>query len=77
VVCSNTTSLPEVAGNAALLVDPTDVDDIAHGKGRLLSDRELRERLRAQGLARARQFNWDVTAERTWDILVHQAEVNP
>ena len=77
VVCSNTTSLPEVAGNAALLVDPTDVDDIAHGMGRLLSDRELRDRLRAQGLARARQFNWDVTAERTWDILVHQAEVNP
>jgi glycosyltransferase involved in cell wall biosynthesis len=77
VVCANTTSLPEVAGNAALLVDPYDIDDIAQGMGRLLGDRELRDRLRAEGLARARQFNWDVTAERTWDILVRQAEVNP
>jgi glycosyltransferase involved in cell wall biosynthesis len=74
VVCSSTTSLPEVAGDAALLVDPCDVADIAQGMDRLLRDKALRAKLRSEGLARARQYNWDLTAERTWEILVRQAE---
>ncbi len=62
VVCSNTTALPEVAGDAALLVDPTDVDALAAALRRLLADDGLRCDLAARGLARARQFTWEQTA---------------
>ena len=53
VACSNATSLPEVAGDAALLFDPTDVDEIAASVRRILEDRELADRLRAAGPERA------------------------
>jgi glycosyltransferase involved in cell wall biosynthesis len=65
VACSNTTSLPEVAGDAALLFDPLDVDAIAVSVRRILEDAELAERLRSAGLERARKFSWDETARRT------------
>jgi glycosyltransferase involved in cell wall biosynthesis len=58
VVTSATTALPEVAGNAALLVDPTDIDAIAAGMASLIGDSQLAERLRALGRARARTFTW-------------------
>ena len=65
VACSNTTSLPEVAGDAALLFDPLDVDAIAVSIRRILEDNELAERLRAAGRERARRFTWEETARRT------------
>jgi glycosyltransferase involved in cell wall biosynthesis len=65
VACSNATSLPEVAGDAALLFDPLDVDAIAVSVRRILEDRELAERLRAAGLERARRFSWKETARQT------------
>jgi glycosyltransferase involved in cell wall biosynthesis len=65
VACSNASSLPEVAGDAALLFDPTDEAAIATGIERLLSDRREAERLRARGLERARQFTWERTARLT------------
>ena len=65
VACSNTTSLPEVAGDAALLFDPLDVDAIAVSVRRILEDPALAERLRAAGLERAQRFSWDETARRT------------
>jgi glycosyltransferase involved in cell wall biosynthesis len=64
VVTSNTTSTAEVAGEAALTVDPTDVEEIAEAMDRLLEDASLRERLRHAGLERARQFTWAHTAQR-------------
>jgi glycosyltransferase involved in cell wall biosynthesis len=67
VACSNATSLPEVAGDAALLFDPLDVDAIAVAIRRILEDEALAERLRAAGLERAKRFNWEVTAQRTLD----------
>jgi glycosyltransferase involved in cell wall biosynthesis len=67
VACSNASSLPEVAGEAALLFDPGDGGAIAAALERLLSDRAEAERLRAQGLERARQFSWSRTAELTLD----------
>jgi glycosyltransferase involved in cell wall biosynthesis len=70
VVCSNTTSLPEVAGDAALLVNPYEIDDIASGIRRLLADESLRGELRRRGLERATKFNWNHTAELTWNILM-------
>jgi glycosyltransferase involved in cell wall biosynthesis len=51
-------SLPEVAGDAALLVDPYDVDALARAIVRIFTDRPLRDMLVARGLTRARQFSW-------------------
>jgi glycosyltransferase involved in cell wall biosynthesis len=65
VACSNTTSLPEVAGDAALYFDPEDVEAIAAAVERLLADPGLRERLSAAGRERAGGFNWESAAEAT------------
>ncbi len=65
VVCSNTTSLPEVAGEAALLVDPADAGALADALGRVLRQPELAARLRRRGLERARCFSWHRAARET------------
>ena len=67
VVTSNISSMPEVAGDAAVLVDPRDADGLAAAIARLLRDGALRDRLREAGIARARQFSWEATARRTLD----------
>lgn len=66
VACSDTTSLPEVAGDAALMFDPTDTTAIASAIERMLSDSALRERLVAAGRERATGFTWTAAAEGTW-----------
>ena len=66
VVCANATSLPEVAGDAALYCDPFNVDDIAQAMRTITSDPSLRERLSAAGLQRAERYTWDRTAEGLW-----------
>lgn len=71
VVCSNTSSLPEVAGNAALLVDPMNVSDIADGVYRVLSDKNLRDDLKDKGLRRASQFSWEKTARETLRVITN------
>ena len=58
VITSNVSSLPEVAGDAALLVDPYDVEALARAMVRIVTDQPLRDMLVARGLARARQFSW-------------------
>ena len=65
VVCSNTSSLPEVAGDAALLVDPYDVRGLKDALARLLADPSLRGGLVDRGLRRVTQFTWQKTAEQT------------
>ncbi|NLE43415.1 MAG: glycosyltransferase family 4 protein [Chloroflexi bacterium] len=65
VVCSNTSSLPEAAGDAAVFVDPRDVDSLAAGLDRLLQDQTLRDELRSLGLRHASQFDWYATARNT------------
>jgi glycosyltransferase involved in cell wall biosynthesis len=59
VVCGNRTSLPEVAGDAALLVEPEDPEALAEAIRRVLTDTALRADLRARGLAQAGRFSWD------------------
>jgi len=71
----NRTALPEVIGDAALMVDPYKVGAICEGLTSLVTDRELRENLRQRGLERARQFTWKRAAEQTWWVL-QQAAVN-
>jgi glycosyltransferase involved in cell wall biosynthesis len=65
VACSDRSSLPEVAGDAALLFDPESVEAIAGAMERLMSDADEAERLRRAGLERARRFTWDETARLT------------
>jgi glycosyltransferase involved in cell wall biosynthesis len=67
VACSNASSLPEVAGEAALMFDPRDQAAIAASIERLLADRREADRLRARGLERAREFTWARTARTTLD----------
>jgi glycosyltransferase involved in cell wall biosynthesis len=65
VACSDASSMPEVAGDAALLFDPHDERAIASAVRRLLGDKVLRERLAAAGLERAKQFTWRASARLT------------
>ena len=74
VMTSNVSSLPEVTGDAAVLVDPGSVDAIAEGMARLATDTALREDLAQKGQARAATFAWKRTAELTLES--YRAAVN-
>jgi glycosyltransferase involved in cell wall biosynthesis len=69
VVASNRSSIPEVVGDAGILVDPESIDEIANAVLRLLNDRALRHDLSEKAWRRARRFSWRDTAERTVSIL--------
>ncbi len=77
VVTSDRSSLPEIAGEAALLVDPGSADAIADGIERVLTDGELRARLRKAGAERARSFTWERTARETAETLRAVAAEGP
>lgn len=64
ILSSSTTSIPEVAGDGALLIDPSSLEDITSGLTKLMSDAQLREQLINRGLTRLPQFNWDATGRR-------------
>ena len=68
VICSNASSLPEVVGDAALLVNPRDVEEIAQASARVLADAALHDELRAKSLARAAQFSWERAAKETLQV---------
>lgn len=68
VLTSNVSAMPEVAGDAALLVRPTDLDSIANGLSTLISDGSLRADLTQRGLKRCREFSWEKTVEGTWRV---------
>lgn len=69
VLCSSTTSLPEVAGNGALTVDPSVTDSIADGMARIVSDGALRASLKERGLLNCARFSWQKTAEKTMTVF--------
>ncbi|HCY42486.1 MAG TPA: glycosyltransferase family 1 protein [Prolixibacteraceae bacterium] len=66
VICSNTTSLPEVGGDAVLYADPFDVSQIAGAMVKLYKDKELRESLIEKGFRQKEKFSWDKTAGLVW-----------
>ncbi|HUT61565.1 MAG TPA: glycosyltransferase family 1 protein [Phycisphaerae bacterium] len=68
VVCSNAASLPEVVGDAAITVDPYDVEALADAMHRVLSDPDLAHDLRRRGLERAAGFTWEQTARKTVEV---------
>jgi glycosyltransferase involved in cell wall biosynthesis len=61
-------AVPEVAGDAALLIDPLDTEAIATGLARLAEDASLRADLIGRGLERARQYSWESAVEKTWKV---------
>jgi glycosyltransferase involved in cell wall biosynthesis len=69
VITSNTSSLPEVVGDAGILIDPRDVDGLVEAMRRVLGDPALREQMRSRGLARAAGFTWERTASGYLDAL--------
>ena len=68
VVTSNVSSLPEVVGDAAMLVDPYSSESIADGMRRVLTDEHLRASLRERGMARAREFSWERSVRRIREV---------
>lgn len=74
VLTSNLSSLPEVAGEDAVLIDPYETSSIADGMERLLTDGDLRNRLSRAGLERAARFTWEETARQTAEVLHRAAE---
>jgi glycosyltransferase involved in cell wall biosynthesis len=68
VVVANRSSLPEVVGEAGLLVDPDDVDDIAQALARVLTDEALQAQMRELGIAQAARFTWERAAQETLTV---------
>jgi len=68
VVTSNCSSMPEVAGDAALLVDPSSEQEISDAMWRVIDDKELARKLRVLGKKRAQQFSWEKTAEKVYKV---------
>lgn len=66
VITSNVASIPEVAGDAAIMVDPLDVQSLKNALRRVLADSDLRRELSARGLIQASRFSWRQTAMKTW-----------
>ena len=69
VITSNVTSMPEVAGEAALLVDPHREEDIAEAMRALWQDDDLRNRLIDKGRTRRECFSWQQTADKLWQTI--------
>jgi len=74
VVTSNVSSMPEVTGDAAVLVDPYSVESIVEGIARVLKDPALSADLRRKGIARAREFSWDRSVQRTRQLYQEVCE---
>jgi O-antigen biosynthesis alpha-1,2-mannosyltransferase len=68
ILASNVSALPEVTGDAALLVNPADTDAIAEGLRKLIDDPQLGQELVQKGLARSREFTWERAVEKTWKV---------
>lgn len=68
VITSNTTSLPEVVGDAAVMVNPLSVEEIAHAMQQMVERPEMRGSLISKGFVQAEKFTWQQTAQRTQDV---------
>lgn len=69
VITASLTSMPEVSGDAALIVDPFNVNEIAGAMQQIESDAELRKTLGTKGIARSEAFSWEKTTEKIWNGL--------
>lgn len=69
ILSGDKTSLPEIAGNAAIYCNPFDVNQISEGMSRLFNEEDLRLRLSENGLIRSKLFSWDITAQEVWKVI--------
>ena len=69
VICSNVSALPEVAGDAALLVDPLNIAELSEAVRRVATDEKLRDDLRQRGFEHAARFSWDRCAREVLDVI--------
>lgn len=69
VICSNTTSMPEIAGDAAMIVDPFSIDSIKDAMIKLVADGDFRKKLIEKGRERATVFSWDRSAKLLWNSI--------
>ena len=76
VVCANTSSLPELVGDAALTVAPTDTQGLADALRRLLTDKGLSQELITRGFERVKRFTWEASAQATLEVLLDTASIN-
>ena len=74
VICSNTSSLPEVVEDAALMVNSLDTEELATAMSRVLADETLRQEMRQKGLAQAARFSWERTARETLAVYRQVAD---
>ena len=68
VLTSNVSAMPEVAGDAALLVDPADLESISAGLEQLAASEQLRKILVEKGLKRSQEFSWPKAVDQTWKV---------
>jgi glycosyltransferase involved in cell wall biosynthesis len=74
VITSNVTSMPEVAGDAALLVDPYDINSMQNAMTKLVNDEKLRSKLIEKGHVRSSKFTWQRTADLLWESILKATE---
>jgi glycosyltransferase involved in cell wall biosynthesis len=77
VVTSNTSSLPEVVGNAAVLVNPENVFEVMRALHRVLLDQPLRDKLKMRGYEQAKRFSWDASARQILRTYHEIADARP
>jgi glycosyltransferase involved in cell wall biosynthesis len=71
ILSGNKTSLPEIAGDAAIYCNPFDEKDISDGMQQIFQDYELRLKLKNNGIERAKLFSWEITAENVWTVITN------
>ena len=71
VICSNVSSLPEIAGKAGLLVDPNDIEEIAESFERIICKEDLKDDMIKKGFENVKRFSWEKCAKETIDILLN------
>jgi glycosyltransferase involved in cell wall biosynthesis len=76
IITSNVSSLPEVAGDAALYCNPNEIDEIANAMMQLFDDRELCKDLVEKGILRKAHFSWDTTASLLWNSCEKTLNLN-
>ena len=74
VITSNCTSMPEVAGDAALLIEPTDTGSLADALSQIAGNPALCEQLVTKGCLQRTRFSWDITAEKLWQSMIKTIE---
>lgn len=71
VVCSNSTSIPEVVGDAGILIDPQNIEEIVAAIFNVISNSSLRSEMIGKGLEQAKKFNWENTAKKTLEVIMN------